>query len=95
MPAARLARDEDLVLVGRGSVIEDMPHPLSAKVRADMVANVLGTIQEKVEAQQSQVANYQHAEQIALDYAVNAATIANANTRPRSRLQVFMDTSRR
>jgi hypothetical protein len=30
---------------------------------------------DKVEAQQSQVANYQHAEQIALDYAVNAATM--------------------
>jgi Mce-associated membrane protein len=29
----------------------------------------------KVAAQQSQVANYQHAEQIALDYAVNAATM--------------------
>jgi Mce-associated membrane protein len=29
----------------------------------------------KVEAQQSQVANYHHAEQIALDYAVNAATM--------------------
>jgi Mce-associated membrane protein len=30
---------------------------------------------DKVVAQQSQVANYQHAEQIALDYAVNAATM--------------------
>jgi Mce-associated membrane protein len=30
---------------------------------------------DKVEAQQSQAANYQHAEQIALDYAVNAATM--------------------
>jgi Mce-associated membrane protein len=30
---------------------------------------------DKVEAQQTQAANYQHAEQIALDYAVNAATM--------------------
>jgi flagellar basal body-associated protein FliL len=30
---------------------------------------------DKVDAQQSQVANYQHAEQIALDYAVSAATM--------------------
>ena len=30
---------------------------------------------DKLEAQQTQTANYQHAEQIALDYAVNAATM--------------------
>jgi Mce-associated membrane protein len=72
-PAARTTSPRQVSLSVRTLIASGVILALAAGVGV-MTWLYLGE-RDKVVAQHSQVANYQHAEQIALDYAVNAATM--------------------